>query len=261
MNKSLSYALFWLLATPFAMEAQELLDASKYATVLTIHLDSKGQVDYKALKEDRAPLDQFLEGIDKLDKKIYEVWTPHEKIAFWINAYNSRTLQVIIDHYPMQPGLLPSLRFPKNSIRQIPGVWDELRFPVMGQDKTLGEIEHQILRKEFSEPRIHMALVCAAKGCPPLRNEPYSGAKLSQQLDDQTRRFVSNPQKFRIDQANGTVYLSPIFKWFREDFEASYGTVINFIQRYLTETDRQFLIAKELDLKYLDYDWSLNEQE
>ena len=125
------------------------------------------------------------------------------------------------------------LAYPKSSIQQIPGRWDKVQWLVMGQKLTLDRIEHAILRGgdpalvatygPFHEPRIHLALVCAAMGCPPLRNEPYAGERLDAQLDDQVRRFLRNPQKFRIDRGNGRVYLSSIFKWFGGDFIKKYG--------------------------------------
>jgi len=118
-----------------------------------------------------------------------------------------------------------------------------------------------------------MALVCAAMGCPPLRTEPYEGDKLDRQLNDQTRVFLANPQKFRLDRGQGKVYLSSIFKWFGGDFVNNFGTdkaftgfspderaVLNFVSQYLAAGDRDYLLHGKYTLVYLDYDWSLNEQ-
>jgi hypothetical protein len=244
-----------------------------YAVVLRAYVNDQGMVNYRGLRADRKNLDSFAVALETLDTKIYHRWTDREKIAFWLNAYNALTLKAIVTHYPIQPYFFASLRFPKNSIRQIPGVWDKLRFGVMGRKMTLDEIEHEVLRKEFSEPRIHMALVCAAMGCPPLRNEPYLGDQLDAQLRDQTRRFLQNPLEFRIDQGRGRVHLSSIFKWFGEDFVKTYGTgekfaghnsteqaVLNFVSQYLDGEGRQYLATRRYDIEYLNYDWSLNEQ-
>jgi hypothetical protein len=230
-------------------------------------------VNYRGLKENSQRLDAFASVLGRLDRTMYDNWTEKEKVAFWINAYNALTLEAIITHYPIKPSLTASLVFPKNSIRQIPGVWDELTFEVMGRKVTLDEIEHKILRAQFNEPRIHVALVCAAKGCPPLRNEPYTGEQLDEQLDDQTRRFLSNPQKFRFDRTGGRVSLSSIFQWFSEDFVKTYGAderfsghsqaegaVLNFINKYVDAADREYLVSATYKIAYLDYDWSLNEQ-
>ncbi|RMG55293.1 MAG: DUF547 domain-containing protein [Acidobacteria bacterium] len=244
-----------------------------YAAILEAYVDERGLVDYDGLKADRQRLDAFARVVATLDPHTYEQWNEAEKIAFWINAYNALTLEAIIAHYPIKPRFGVSLIYPKNSIRQIPGVWDKLTFEVMGRAMTLDEIEHDVLRAKFHEPRIHMALVCAARGCPPLRNEPYVGDRLDEQLDDQARRFLSNPEKFRIDRRRGIVYLSSIFKWFGGDFVNQYGgskrfpghrpeqrAVLHFISRYLDPADREYLEKGAYKIEYLDYDWSLNEQ-
>ncbi len=244
-----------------------------YADVLEKYVDDKGLVDYASLKEHRRKLDAFVEAVGNLDPKTYQGWTKDQKIAFWINVYNGLTLKAIIDNYPIQPSFFRSLRYPENSIRQIPGVWDELKFTVMGRNMTLDEIEHKVLRKEFNEPRIHMALVCAAMGCPELRTEPFTGERLDEQLNDQSAKFMNNPEKFRIDRKEGRVYLSSIFKWFGEDFVKTYGTdkkfkdfgqveraVLNFASRHVPPKDREYLEKGGYYLDYLSYDWTLNER-
>ena len=135
----------------------------------------------------------------------------------------------------------------------------------MGKNYTLGHIEHKILRKDFKEPRIHMAMVCAAIGCPPLRNEPYYGEKLDEQLDDQSRKFLANPTKFRFDPKKRMLHISSIFKWFGEDFvKAKAGkdaAILEFVSSYLDKDNAYFDPSKKaISIKYLDYDWSLNEQ-
>ena len=138
---------------------------------------------------------------------------------------------------------------------------------------TLEDIEHKQLRAKFTEPRIHMALVCAAMGCPPLRNEAYRGEKLNTQLNDQSKKFMSHSGKFKIDRANDTVYLSKIFDWFGEDFVKKFKpekgfagpkdpqrASLNFTAKYLTKTNSEYLRDKKYKIKFLDYDWSLNEQ-
>lgn len=244
-----------------------------YRTVLSERVNDKGLVDYRALKADRRDLDRYVSSLAGLDPKSYEAWKDGEKIAFWINAYNALTLKAIVDHYPIKKGgLVSGLRFPESSIRQIPGVWDELSHPIMGKPMTLDQIEHEILRKQFDEPRIHMALVCAAMGCPPLRNEPYWGDRLDEQLTDQTRKLFSDSRQFRIDRKDGTVYLSSIFKWFGEDFARKYSTnglqqvganlrpVVNFASRHAGPADAEYLKTREYSVAFLDYDWSLNEE-
>lgn len=216
-----------------------------------------GLLDYKGLKAAPGPLENYLKELATVDPSQYEVWTQQEKIAFWINAYNAFTIKAVLDNYPIKSNWKASLRYPKNSIRQIPGVWDSLKFKVMGREVTLNDIEHKTLRKEFGDPRAHMALVCASLGCPPLRAEAYTGAALDAQLDGQARAFLGNPSKFRIDKEAGRVYLSPIFKWFPEDFKPD---ALAFISRFLDEAGRAYLKEGKFKVSYLDYDWSLNEQ-
>lgn len=272
-------ALVGLLASVLAASAAAPASQGRafpyddYAAVLKAYVNDQGMVDYRGLKADRAQLDSFARSLGALDPKVHEAWTDKERTAFWINAYNGLTLKVIIDHYPIKPSFFASLRFPKNSVRQISGVWDEITFTVMGRPMTLEDIEHKTLRKQFHEPRIHVALVCAAMGCPPLLNEPYVAEKLDEQFAGRAKLFLSNPKKFRIDRRAGEVHLSPIFDWFGEDFVASYGTdakfrghskeeraVLSFVSSFLSDADKRYLEAGDYDVEYLDYDWSLNEQ-
>jgi len=249
------------------------LDYSDYAAALADYVNTEGLVHYSNLKANRHALDAFVEAIATLDPPIFDSWKPVDRLAFWINAYNALTLKAIIDHYPIQPSLLRSLRFPQNSIRQIPGVWNQLHFKVMGRLMTLDEIEHQVIRKQFDEPRAHMALVCAAKGCPVLRNEPYAGDRLDSQLEDQVTKFVHNPSQFRVDPEKKIIHLSKILDWYGDDFEPEFadperfpgrsraeGAVLNFLSRYVDDATRLHLQDRAYRIRYLDYDWSLNEQ-
>jgi hypothetical protein len=254
-------------------ETKRAFSYDDYAAVLKDHVDDAGMVNYRQLKAKSDRLDVFIAAIGKLDTKSYEKWDNNEKIAFWLNAYNVCTLKVIIDNYPIKSSFFRSRIYPKNSIRQIPGVWSKIQFNIMGRGLTLGHIEHKILREKFNEPRIHMAMVCAAMGCPPLRNEPYIGAILDEQLDNQTQRFLANSANLGIDRGRDTLHFSPIFKWFGDDFIKKYGSeknigrhdkeessVLNFIASYSSEADKNYVLAGKFKIKYLKYDWFLNEQ-
>ena len=245
-----------------------------YARVLSAHVDDKGMVDYEALNAGPDELNRFVRALAGLDPKTYETWDERAEIAFWTNAYNALTLKLIVDHYPIEAGLISGLAYPKNSIQQIPGRWKKIQFLVMGRRTTLDEIEHKMLRAKFNEPRIHMALVCAAMGCPPLRNEPLVGDKLVEQFDAQTKRFLADPAKFRIDRDSGKVHLSAIFSWFGEDFVKGYKpaggfasggsdsekAVLHFISGYLPAEDGEYLKTGAYEVEHLDYDWTLNER-
>jgi hypothetical protein len=249
------------------------LDTEAYARVLQVYVDDFGRVDYEALKTAPDDLEAFLRSAADLESAAYTAWTEAAQIAFWINVYNACTLKVIIDHYPIRRSGLRGLAYPGNSIRQISGVWDRITFLILGKGKTLDDIEHTVLRREFDEPGIHMALVCAARSCPFLRREPFIGTRLAEQLADQARRFLSSPRNFSIDFERRIVFLSSIFKWFRKDFVSRFGpdnilpgfkreesAVLAFISRFIPESGSRFLRAGNYRVKYLDYDWSLNDR-
>jgi Protein of unknown function, DUF547 len=268
-------ALFSGLLAPtlVAGEAGGVPDYKRYGAALKAYVGDKGLVQYRNLKAQPENLDAFLKVIAKVKPKEYSAWATNDKIAFWLNAYNGITLKVIITNYPIKSSFWKSRVYPKNSIRQISGAWDKIRYTVMGKPMTLDQIEHQTLRANFDAPRIHMALVCAAIGCPHLRTEPYVGKRLHDQLADQTRRFLQSSSRFRIDKKKGRVYLSPIFKWFKGDFKTQHGSglfrhlddaelqaVVNFIRKHVSREDARWLINSEFDIAYLDYDWTLNEK-
>ena len=232
-------------------------------------------VDYMDLKSNSKRLNGFVNSLANVERKTYDTWTKEQQIAFWINAYNTLTLKAVVDNFPIKSSWLKSLTYPKNSIRQIPGVWDKIKFDVMGKQVTLNYIEHEILRKEFNEPKMHFALVCASIGCPPLRNEPYLAKDIEEQLDDQVRKFLADETKFQIDHKNAHIRISPIFKWFSEDFLKLYpeqktyrghknpqASIIRFIDENLSENRAvgRSIDSKTYKITYLDYSWLLNEQ-
>ena len=231
------------------------------ATVLSTHVDDKGLVDYEKLQIDRRPLDAYNASIQLASQATYDSWSEPDQIAFLINAYNSLTLSSIIDESPI-----------KDSIKDIVGVWRFKRHGLLQGEQTLNNIEHDILRADFDEPRIHAALVCAAISCPYLRQEPFTGENLDAQLDDQVRIFISRKEAFEIDRENGVVKLAAIFDGFADDWVPSYApsegfagkdnerAVLNFISTHLSEEDSNYLKEGNYTVKYSDYDWSLNRQ-
>ncbi len=129
-----------------------------------------------------------------------------------------------------------------------------------GETYTLDEIEHDIIREEFEESRVHFALVCAALGCPPLRREAYEDHRLDAQLHEQALWFLAGePEKNRIDVSGGKVYLSPIFDWYRDDFPEGKAGLGGFLAQYFEGGETQaFLRAGDFDVEHTEYDWSLN---
>ncbi len=249
-------------------------DYSMYDALLGENVDAQGLVDYRSLQAKRSELDTFIRSMARLSRETFDGWPEQKRLAFWINAYNAITLERIIDHYPIKKGgLIAGLRYPANSIRQIPGVWKEIANTVIGESITLDSIEHDILRMKFKEPRIHAAIVCAALSCPPLRNEAFIAERLDEQLDDQSRKFLAEETRFRIDRAKKRVHLSPILDWFGTDFVGIYNTegkltahskaedaVLEYVSRYVGDEDAQFILSDRYSVVFLDYDWTLNEK-
>lgn len=215
-----------------------MLDHNEWTTLLGKYVNTEGMVDYSGFVKEKSQLDSYLKLLG--ENKPDDSWGKNEALAYWINVYNAFTVDLITNNYPLK------------SIMDIKNAWD-IKFIQIGSKKfSLNEIEHQIIRKEFNEPRIHFALVCAAISCPPLRNEAYSAEKLEQQLQEQTINFINNPVK-NIVQSN-TAQVSQIFDWFKDDFTKE-GT----LQEYLNLYSKTKLTSKA-KIDYLDYSWELNDQ-
>lgn len=241
------------LSTVSLQAAPEGFDHSHslFADVLQSFV-KEGSVDYAALKKNPDSLNRYLEALDAISKETFEQWTRERRLAFLINLYNASALQLILNHYPV------------DSIKDIgwvfKGPFEQKIVPWFGTTITLDKLEHGVLREEYNEPRIHFALVCAAKGCPPLRSEPYAGDRLDQQLNEQARRFLSNSEKNRVEIEKRVVSLSPIFKWFKEDFVTEESGLLESISKWFPQEEQKALNRFEFRIRYTDYDWSLNKQ-
>ena len=212
---------------------------------------SDGEVNYAGLKRNRTNLDRYLRGLGEVTEPDFRKWTDQQRLAYYLNLYNADTLQLIIDNYPV------------TSIKKIgsfwKGPWDQPAVKLFGKTITLNNLEHDIIRKQFDDPRVHFALVCAAKGCPPLREEPYVADRMNEQLDDQGRRFLGQSSKNRVSAKDGIVHLSPIFKWYGDDFVKKSGSVLLSVRPFFPEKTREVLLRGKYSIAYTTYDWSLNE--
>ncbi len=253
-GRSLSLALLaaWSLSGPADAAAVESFDHdhSEWTDLLKRYVRD-GDVDYRGLAgEGRGPFDAYLRSLQAASASEH-TFRRDERMAFWINAYNAFTIRLVLDNYPIESiraiGLLPGAAFRKKFIPLGRG----------GEEISLDTIEHEILRKEFQDARIHFAIVCASKSCPALRSEAYRARDLARQLDDAARGFLADPSKNRLDGSE-TLHLSPIFKWFREDFERDAGSLEAFAARYAAPNDAERIRTAKMQLEFLDYDWSLN---
>lgn len=219
-----------------------------FTGVLTNYVKD-ARVNYAALKAHPQDLNRYLDQVAALSKAEFKKWNEPQQIAFLSNAYNAYTLRLIIDHHPLK------------SIKDIGsifnGPWDQPVVKVFGETITLNTLEHKSLRMDYAEPRLHFVLVCAAKGCPPLRSEAYVGARLEEQLVDQAKQFLAEATKNRVAATERTVYLSPILKWYGSDFEKNSGSVLAALKPYWP--DKPATGYADFKIRYTDYDWSLNE--
>jgi hypothetical protein len=243
-----------VLAIPGAAAAQSASDPlhAPYDALLRAHVRD-GLVDYDAFE--RAPA--FAAYLDALARTDPTTLPRPQQLAFWINAYNAYTIAQINAHHERRSikNINKTLGF-----ASIGGAWREKMARVGGVAYSLDEIEHERIRPVFKEPRIHFAIVCAALGCPPLRSEAYVGERLDEQLDDQTRAFLLRaPAKNRVEVATKTVYLSPIFRWFKDDFAPTDPALLQWIARYFPAgAEADVLTAGRARIKWTAYDWSLN---
>ena len=244
-------ALAWLCAT-FAHAAEFDHTHAALDRVLKTYVKNE-RVDYAALKANPQDLDAWLKSAGAVTEADFNRWTQPQQLAFLINLYNAATLRLILDHYPIQ-----SIKDIGNVFK---GPWKQEVVSLHGKKVTLDYLEHGVLRKKYAEPRVHFAIVCAAKGCPSLRAEAFVADKLNEQLDGQGRVFLGTKAKNRWDAKGGVLYLSPIFKWFSEDFEKKSGSVVKFVTPFFPPEDQKAIAAaRSPELRFTDYDWSLNSQ-
>lgn len=223
-----------------------------FHALLQAHV-SEGLVDYDAFA--RAPeFDAYLAVLAGTDPSTL---SRSAQLAFWINAYNAYTIRQINAHHERES--IKNINKTAGFL-SLGGAWKEAMATVGGKRYTLDQIEHERIRPVFRDARVHFALVCAARGCPPLRNEAYEAATLDEQLDSQARAFLlSEPSKNRVDVAKRTVYLSPIFKWYGKDFGASDDAMLRALAQYFSAgAERELLTGARVRIVYTDYDWSLN---
>lgn len=228
---------------------------SKFTVVLSQYRTTNSLINYSILKNNiqngKDLLGDYIIDLEKVNVIDYEKWSKDEKMAFLINAYNALTIQLIINNYPLK------------SITNIGGIfwfinkrpWRKEFFSLLGgKIKTLDSIENNFLRGSlFNDYRIHAALNCASISCPSIRHEAYIASKLNLQLDDQMIQWLQDNNKNRIDIPGKKIFISQIFKWYKEDFSTNGLSIPIIFKKYGLVFDASF------DVKYLDYDWKLND--
>ncbi|MCF8260082.1 MAG: DUF547 domain-containing protein [Melioribacteraceae bacterium] len=250
-NRLIIFFLFLILSTNFAQ------DHSIFTTVLQKYVED-GWVNYEELKKD-SEFKNYLEILHKTDPS--KLNADEVKLAFWINAYNAFTLEIILEFYPVES--INDLHSGGLYLGTVLGttVWDKDLFEINGKMISLNYIEHEILRKDFEEPRIHFAIVCASIGCPQLRNEAFESDKIYKQLEEQSIQFVNDKTKNLFDLQNREAKISKIFDWFEEDFGENDEQVLIYLANFLPKEVAEDIKmnADKWDLGYTDYDWNLND--
>jgi len=211
-------------------------DHSTWDALLKKHVSNDGKVDYKGFKSDIATLDEYLSTLSTNAPE--SSWSEDEQLAFWINAYNAFTVKLIVKNYPV------------NSITDLHNgkPWDVKWINIGDQTLSLNQIENEIIRPTFNEPRIHFAVNCAAKSCPPLMNSAYTALELDNQLESQTTSFINNSRYNTLSPSKITI--SKIFEWYGSDFD----DVVDFINDYAPQ------VKSSAKVSYNEYDWALNQK-
>lgn len=251
MKRWIVFCLVSILGILSQVEGGYPFDHSKFDAILAQYVDDEGLVDYNGIARDQ----RFPEYIESLKSAKVEGLARDGQLAFWINAYNAITIDKVIKWKP------------EKSVREtlIPGVWTSTKFftsrehVVAGRRMSPDDIEHEILRKKFKDPRIHFAIICASSSCPKLPRFAYTAENVQAKLEKETWKYINSARGVRIDEAENTIYLSKIFDWFQSDFVAKSGSVMNFIRPYLKEEVISFL-EREPKIDYIFYNWALNAQ-
>lgn len=198
-----------------------------------------GQVNYSSLQQDKAELQRLVQQIARYNLKGAPA---AERKAFYINAYNVLVLQQVLSHYPLQ------------SVMDVPGFFDKQQYTVAGESLTLNELEKQKLLAVYKDARLHFALVCAAKSCPPLLNKAYTPAQVEAQLEAQARRTLQSQAFIKVQHSGKKVLVSEIFKWYERDFLQEASSIAAYVNRY-----RQNPLPHGYRLGYYTYQWALND--
>jgi Protein of unknown function, DUF547 len=220
--------------------------------------NKQSRVDYKGFAADRARLKAVLAEWSAVTPGQFAALPRAGQMVFLINAYNGFTVELILTRYP-------DLKSIKDLGSLLQSAWKKKFFTLLGEERHLDWIEHEQLRPKYNEPRVHAAVNCASIGCPALRPEAFTAAALDAQLEDGMLRFVTDRTRNRL--ADGTLQVSSIFKWFKEDFEKGhlgFKRVEDVFVRYADAmtskpAERELLKSGQVPLAYLDYDWNLND--
>ena len=228
-------------------------DYNPWTEILETYYNPSRGMDYERLRKDDYPkLTGLVETLSVTDVSRLD---RNEQLAYWMNLYNISTVKLIVDNYPT------------DSIRDLStdpiirlNVFDKEFIPLGSRTVALNWIEHEQIRAGFKDPRIHFAINCAARSCPPMRQEAFTGKKVQKQLSDQATKFLNANTFIDREGSKATVTVTKIMDWFDDDFEDWGGGIPTFLRKYLTgETARKLSGVSSIKIKHADYDWDLND--
>jgi hypothetical protein len=231
---------FFTITFSFLLVISIQAQTKTYSELLQKHVDKNGNVDYKNLKANESKLTEYINYLEK--KMPQKDWSANKTKAFWINAYNAYTLQLIIENYPLK-SIMKIKKKGKDA-------WSIPFANVGGKDYTLNHIEHEILRKNFNDPRIHVGVNCASVSCPQLGNFAFTEKNIEAELERLMKIFINDSNRNKMTEKK--IQISKIFDWFKGDFIKK-GSLIDYLNNYSTTK-----ISDKATIRFLEYDWRLN---
>jgi len=229
---------------PAEAAAPTPFDHSLFDTILLAHVEN-GLVDYEALKGQHSKqLEQYLRSL--ADAKGFA--GRDEELAFWLNAYNAFVIKGVLEHYP---GL--------ESVMEVKGFFDDRRWRAARKLHSLNEIENEIIRPKFKDPRIHFILACAAQSCPPLQSRAMNPASLQSQLESAARNAINSTKYVRVDPKAKVLRLTRVMSWYRKDFEENAGSLQAYVLKSIEDPAQSQLQRADYTVQFMDYDWALND--
>jgi hypothetical protein len=231
---------------------------ARWTDVLAAHVHGDG-IEYKAIQSDRAGLDAYLASLETVMPEEFASWSRAQQFAFWIDAYNAFTVKRVVDAYP-----IASIQDLGDATKK---VWDQEFIPLGrlfpeagGNDLSLNDLENKILRPKFKDARVHAAIHCASRGCPPLLARAFVADKLDAELDEQVARWLDDPARNRFDPKAKKIVVSKVFDWFKDDFVRDAGSVQAWIAARAPEKERAWLAsANDVAIEFQDYSWKLDD--
>lgn len=235
----------------YAAQSTQTIDHGKWQLILEDYLiadheSGVNRVDYEALIDDKALLEEYISAMAKIDPREYK---KDEQMAYWINLYNALTVLLIVNEYPTQS----ITKLGETTIAF--GPWDDFAITIAGKDLSLNDIEHRILRPIWQDDRIHFAVNCASIGCPNLQPEVFTSENLNTLLDIGAEEYLAHPRALRFEE--DTLVLSSLFEWYASDFGSDLPATLAKLSEYAPDELREDLKGHQGEIKY-EYDWGLN---